>query len=105
MVLLVGATACTTRLVDFTTLSSKNVRLNMDKGPRVRASDCGPFGWGTNIKTAVDRAIESSGNPQGDMLIDGVVTSSNYLILWQCYGVEGSIVETRNARPVDKGPP
>jgi hypothetical protein len=95
MLALVG---CTTRLTDFTTISTKNVRLNMDKGQRVKGEDCAFF-VPPNMKQAIDNAIQNAGAVHGDMLIDGVLLIKQWPF-YACYIVEGNIVETKFARPV-----
>jgi hypothetical protein len=78
---------CTVRLTDFTAISSKNVQLSgITKGKKVEGDSCGFLGIGADIKTALDRAIESGGDFDGDMLIDGVVTMSDYFLV-HCYRV------------------
>lgn len=98
---LIFLTGCTLRLVDFTAISTKNVRLPL-KGrgtQRVEGKDCVfafliPFGV-PNMKEAIDKAIESA---QGDFdaLVDGVV----YQVMWpfwQCVKVEGTPINTKIA--------
>ena len=79
---ILSLTSCSTRLIDFTTISSKNLSVQIpeqSKGQRVKGEDYVltffgiPFGQ-PNLKTATDKAIESAGN-NSDILIDGVVTA------------------------------
>lgn len=101
---LVGS-GCTSRLVDFTVISSKNVEgLRFDpagKGARVEGSDsvwwflAFPLGK-PNLKNAIDRAIESAG-PGYDALIDGVVYGKftwMFLTAKSGYKVEGTPVKS-----------
>ncbi|MCH8143527.1 MAG: hypothetical protein IIA55_02255 [Gemmatimonadetes bacterium] len=89
-------TGCTYRLIDFTVISSKNVRLDLPdgaSGPRTEGVHSVPvffFALGRpNMKEATDRAIENAG-PQYDALIDGVVTSNWWYFI---YGVSSITVE------------
>lgn len=92
---------CSTRIVDFTAISTKNVSIPTSaRGDRVTGQDCvpvfiGPLGI-PNMKTAIDKAIETSG-AEYDALIDGVVYSVNqsFLIGRQCFKVEGTPVNTK----------
>jgi hypothetical protein len=70
---------CTYRLVDFTTISTKNVNLGVDraKGKKTEGSKTYFLGLGFNLKDAIDIALEDAGK-EYDMLIDGVVRYSNY---------------------------
>ena len=98
--LVVFLSSCTTRIVDFTIISTKN--LDLSKGAtfqrgqsRVEGLDkvyvIVIFPTGTpNVKEAVDRAIESV--PGAIALLDGVVTQE----MWQIpliYGETGFLVE------------
>lgn len=96
--------ACTTRITDFTILSTKNVDL-ADMGKykrlpdRVTGSDTAhiiliiPTGT-PNVKEAIDNAIESV--PGGVALVDGVVTYSWFYIPYifgeMTYTVEGNVL-------------
>jgi hypothetical protein len=96
-------TGCmTTRVTDFTAISTKNVALDAPRGKRVQGKDCNGWGGMPNMKAAIDKAIESAGG-EGDMLIDGVLTLEQG---WMpCYIVEGTIVNTRDLKtgtPVSK---
>ncbi len=100
---LVFLTACTVRLVDFTIISTKNVRVpSTAKGSRVTGEDCIfvfilPLGQ-PNMKEAIDRAIESAG-PQFDALVDGVVYQEAFVFLVGqiCFKVEGTPINTKAA--------
>ena len=78
-------TGCTSRLIDFTVISSKNVNLVLPDGatgPRTEGKHSVPIILipigRPNIKEATDNAIEAAG-PQYDALIDGVVSSYFFL--------------------------
>ena len=77
--LVLSITSCTTRLVDFTVISTKNAELKIDKTRGVQAEGKASYflGMGLNLKDALDNAFEKAG-PKYDLLIDGVVTISNY---------------------------
>jgi len=100
---LVFLAGCTIRLVDFTVISSKNVKLpTKAKGKRVTGQDCipvvfVPFGI-PNMKEAIDEAIESSGEDY-DALVDGVVYQLNHFFIvgQMCYKVEGTPINTKAA--------
>ncbi len=86
--------SCSTRLVDFTVISSKNHSLKIDKtqGVKVSASSNGFLGLGTSIKDAMDKALEQAG-PEYDLLIDGVVKVNNYWIV-SGFKVEGTAISS-----------
>ena len=90
--------SCSTRLVDFTIISSKNHSLNLDKtkGERVVANDNGFLGIGTSIKDAMDKALQSVG-PEYDLLVDGVVKYNSYFFV-SGYKVEGTAVSSGQLR-------
>jgi hypothetical protein len=71
--------SCTARLVDFTVISTKNVNLGFKKseGKKVVGKSIGFLGIGVDIKTAIDRALESAG-PDYDLLVDGVLKQVTY---------------------------
>ena len=74
--------SCSTRLIDFTVISSKNVTLRLPndaKGPRTEGKDTKYCYGMPNIKQATDNAIEKAG-PGYDALIDGVLTHKNLFI-------------------------
>jgi len=88
------ATSCSTRLIDFTVISSKNVTLRLPddaKGPRTVGKDMKTCG-APQLKSAVDKAIETAG-PGYDALIDGVVFSRQGFMS-QGWVVEGTPVKT-----------
>lgn len=92
---LVFLAGCTLRLVDFTVISSKNVKVpTKAKGERVKGEDCNFF-FPPNMKEAIDRAIESAGHDY-DALVDGVVYST-WIPLYQCYEVEGTPINTKTS--------
>ena len=91
---------CSVRIVDFTAISTKNTGIKaVETGQRVTGEDCAPvflFPLGVpNMKTAIDRAIESAG-PGYDALIDGVVYHKNqsFIIGQICYTIEGTPIQT-----------
>ncbi|MFH2036979.1 MAG: hypothetical protein ABIJ45_11295 [Candidatus Zixiibacteriota bacterium] len=103
-IILLMVVGCSTRVLDFTVISSKNVKLDLAdgaKGERVKGEDMVYFlisiPLGTpNLKEAVDRAIESAG-PDYDALIDGVIYSKFWWILitgQMGYVVEGTPIKT-----------
>ena len=53
---------CTFRLVDFTTISTKNVNLNVDrsKGKKTEGKKTYFLGIGFNLKDAIDLALENA---------------------------------------------
>jgi len=94
----IGLTGCTTRFVDYTLLSTKNVDLSkassFKRAPnRVAGEDVAyiiifiPTGV-PHLKTAVDRAIESV--PGAVALVDGVVSARNW---WFIIGENAILVE------------
>lgn len=88
-----GLTGCTARVVDFTAISTKNVQVSGEQGPRIQGKDCGFF-FPPSMKEAIDDALEKAG-PGYDMLVDGVVyQSSNFML---CYKVEGTPVKSKAA--------
>jgi hypothetical protein len=93
-------TGCTTRLTDFTAISTKNVKMpTKHKGSRVAGEDCVvvfiiPFGQ-PNMKEAIDRAIQKAGSDY-DALVDGVLYFTQYPFQW-CYKVEGTPINTKES--------
>ena len=99
--LVVLLTACTTRLLDFTVVSSKNIDLSkadsFERGKsRVEGVDAAwmiifiPTGI-PNMKEAIDRALEKV--PGAVALVDGVVSSKFMyflLVAQSAYVVEGT---------------
>lgn len=96
---IVGA-GCSTRIIDFTVISSKQIQLSIPdsaRGGRVTGEDKKLyflFPLGTpQLKDAVDRAIEKSG-PGYDALIDGVVRYQGAFLIGKFgYIVEGTPVK------------
>lgn len=98
--LLVVAEGCTTRLGDFTVLSTRNVDVSgLKPGDRFSGEDCInhvlliPLG-SLNYKNAMDRALEKG---KGDVMVDIVLTSSAWSILLfgqTCVVVEGNVSQT-----------
>lgn len=96
----VAFSGCTTRLVDFTVISSKNIDLSRGAEftrhmSRVEGEDLVhiiifiPTGV-PNAKEALDRAIESV--PGAVALLDGVITQEFFYIPW-IYGQQKFVVE------------
>ena len=71
-------TSCTTRLVDFTVISTKNAEIGVNKaaGKKTEGTKTYFLGFGFNLKDAIDIALENAGTKY-DLLIDGVVTYTN----------------------------
>ena len=86
--------SCSTRLVDYTVISSKNVDLNIDRaqGKKTEGKKSYFLGLGFNLKDAIDIALESAG-PEYDMLVDGVVRYGSYPFV-STVTVEGTAVST-----------
>ena len=100
LLVIVFATSCTQRLMDFTIISSKNVELSKfpdyEKGQhRTAGKDKKPIivivpTGQPDAKEALDRAIEST--PGAVALLDGVLTYKQYYIPY-IYGESTYIVE------------
>jgi hypothetical protein len=91
---LISFTSCSTRMIDFTVISSKNVSLKFDKsqGRQTKGTSLGFYGIGASIKDAMDKALKSAG-PEFDLLIDGVVRYDSYFLVFG-YSVEGTAVSS-----------
>ena len=86
-VALMSSCTTTTRVLDFTVMSSKNVSINVKKdAPRVTGMD-------KTIKGAIDKAIESAGGGY-DALIDGVISFKSRTAFYMRYIVEGTPIKT-----------
>ena len=98
MVAIFTLAGCSTRLIEFTVISSKNVNLRIDRaqGKFVSASSNGLFGLGANIKDAMDKALTSAG-PNYDLLVDGVVRVNDYILV-NGYTVEGTAINTSSLK-------
>ncbi len=85
---------CSTRLVDFTVISSKNHYLKFDlvQSKDVVGNSINILGIGTSIKDAMDDALEKAG-PEYDILINGVVRYTNYFFV-NGYKVTGTAVSS-----------
>lgn len=95
--------ACTTRLGDFTVLSTKNVDVSgLKPGDRYSGEDCvnllfAPFiPLGTvNWKNAMDQALERG---KGDVMVDIVFTLKEWFIPYifgqRCIVIEGTVSQT-----------
>jgi hypothetical protein len=99
VILIAAMSGCTTRFVDYTMLSTKNMDLSKAgtytrAGNRVRGQDSQywilfiPTAGNPNVKEATDRAIESV--PGAVALVDGVVYSRGW---WFLFGESSFIVE------------
>ncbi len=95
--------SCSTRLVDFTVISSKNHSLQIDKsiGIPVKGTSLGFLRIGVSIKDAMDNALQKAG-PEYDLLIDGVVRFEDYFLLGgysgRRYGCQFSETQKANGR-------
>jgi hypothetical protein len=101
---IIAIVGCTSRMLDFTVVSNKNVNLQIKeegKGPRVSGSHhiwwvlWIPMG-SASLEEAVDRAIEKAG-PGYDALIDGVIYNQFYFYFFTSksgYKVEGTPVRS-----------
>lgn len=95
---------CTVRMVDFTMISTKNVKTPpQTKGNRVSGETCvfNWFGAVPDLKSAIDRAIESAG-PEYDALVDGVVYETGGLFQ-TCFKVEGTPINTKAGLSMSHG--
>lgn len=102
---LIFLAGCTTRLVDFTAISTKNIKLpSATQASRAEGKDCVymilsiPTGT-PNMKEAIDRAIESGGR-EYDALVDGVLfhTFWHAILLGEmCYKIEGTPINTKTS--------
>ena len=99
LAILVAASSCNQRLIDFTVISSKNVSLRLPddaKGPRVEGKDM-KFCTMPQLKEAVDKAIQTAG-PGYDALIDGVVYQ-RYEVIRSGWVVQGTPIKTSKIKP------
>jgi len=94
LALVVLFSGCSTRLVDFTIISSKNhsLRFDMNQSRHVEGTSIGFWGIGSSIKGAMDKAIESAGVGY-DLLVDGVVIYQDYFFV-NGYKVTGTAVKS-----------
>jgi hypothetical protein len=100
-----GTSACSTRLTEFTAISTKNLSLKGERhAKKALGKSCTrvalfiPFSF-QNLKEAIDNAIESAG-PGYDALEDGVLSTSWLTVgvyTQQCYEVTGTAVKTKEA--------
>jgi hypothetical protein len=97
---------CSTRLGDYTVMSTKNISCqNVDitkceQYPGVVGKDIRFWGCGANIKDAADKALEQH---NGNLLIDVVVYSESvptFPLIWAGYVVKGTVVKV----PYEKNP-
>ena len=99
-------TSCSSRMLDFTVISTKNVTFvanSKAQGKQVEGKSMGFCGFGSSIKEATDKALESAG-PEYDILVDGVIYYRNY-IFSVGYKVKGVAVSSQQFRAQlgDKG--
>lgn len=94
-VALLTMNSCTTRLVDFTVISSKNVGMRAE-GKLVEAKEMKAFGFNATIKGVIDKALETAG-PEYDLLVDGVLSYSSYYFV-AGYRVKGKAVNSANIK-------
>lgn len=103
MFMIVG---CTTRLGDFTVISTKNVDVSGVKpGDRFSGEDCVSMLFGMipmgeiNWKNAMDQALERG---KGDVMVDVVLTAKGWAIpyIWgqQCMEIAGTVSQTASYR-------
>lgn len=87
--------SCSQRLVDFTVISSKNHSINfdLDQGKATSGQSMGVFSMGSNIKDAMDKALENAG-PQYDIIVNGVVRAKTYFF-YGGYVVDGTAVSSK----------
>ena len=95
--LLLGS--CSQRILDFTTVSTKNNQLNFTCPPlEVKGTSFGFLGIGASIKDATDNALKSAG--QGyDVLQNGVIKVTQYPFVIG-YTVTGTAVKSSTVKPV-----
>lgn len=97
---------CTTRLGDFTVLSTKNVDVSgLKPGDRFAGEDCVNILFGmiplgdVNWKNAMDQALERG---KGDVMVDIVLTQKGWVIpfIWgqQCIEIAGTVSQTASYR-------
>lgn len=89
------ASSCTTRLVDFTVISSKNVGMRAE-GKMVEAKEMKFLGLNATIKGVIDKALESAGSDY-DLLVDGVLSYSNFTFV-AGYKVKGKAVNSADIK-------
>lgn len=94
MMSLLVFSSCSSRLIDFTVISSKNTSFKIDRsqGVSVSASSNGFLGLGASIKDALDKALQKAG-PEYDLLLDGVVRQNDYILVGG-YTVKGIAVSS-----------
>lgn len=95
-------TGCTTRLGDFTVLSTKNVDVSgLKSGDRQTGEDCVNLLFGmipmgeVNWKNAMDQALERG---KGDVMVDAVLTVKAWVIPYifgqRCLEFTGTIAQS-----------
>jgi hypothetical protein len=95
VILLLVSCSSTTRLVDFTVISSKNhaIHFDLSQGKPTTGESIKFWGSGANIKDAMDEALQNAG-PQYDVLVNGVVRQVSKLFS-AGYEVEGVAINSR----------
>lgn len=95
ILLLLTSCSSTTRLVDFTVISSKNhsIKFDLSEGKQTKGESIHFWGSGANIKDAMDEALQNAG-PQYDVLVNGVVREVVKLFS-AGYEVEGVAINSR----------
>ena len=95
ILLLLTSCSSTTRLVDFTVISSKNhsIKFDLSEGKQTKGESIHCWGSGANIKDAMDEALQNAG-PQYDVLVNGVVREVVKLFS-AGYEVEGVAINSR----------
>ena len=98
---LASAFGCTTRIGDFTAISTKNIYakgINVNALPKaegVKGSDIRFFGIGANIQKAVEKAQEKG---HGNLMIDCAVYRWWATILFMGFEVRGTVVNVPYAK-------
>jgi hypothetical protein len=91
-----GSVGCSTRIADFTTLSTKNIiakGVNVEALPKTRdveGEDITFLGFGANLENAVDRALAKT--PDGNLMINAVVYLEDKVI-FAGFRVKGDVVK------------
>ena len=102
LILVAAISGCTTRVTDFTVISTKNQQATTGfvMGQRASGEDCVPVIFvpiGTpNLKAAIDHTIENAG-AGFDALVDGVVLYHNNSFVFGsiCYEVQGTPINSK----------
>jgi hypothetical protein len=101
----VVAGGCSTRIGDFTAISSKNIyckETDLTKLPQrqgIEGESIRFWGWGANIKDALDEALEKGG---GNLMIDCQLYYVTYpipIFSFEGYKVRGTVIKVPYASP------